>query len=150
MDDAWEASELANSGGTAATATGDPDGDGVDNLTEFAFNGDPEDGSDRGGIVSALADTNGNSQRELTFSVPVRAGAVFAAGANGSQAATVGSVTYTILGSLDLSSFTGTVERVSSTASGDPAYELHTFRLVSSEGLAGKGFLQARVALATP
>jgi hypothetical protein len=150
MDDAWEAAKLANSGGTAATATGDPDGDGVDNLTEFAFNGDPEDGSDRGGIVSALADTNGNSQRELTLTVPVRAGAVFAAGANGTQVATVGSIRYSIQGSQDLSSFTSAVEKVSSAASGDPAYELHTFRLVASEGLAGKGFLQARVALATP
>ena len=150
MDDAWEADKLANSGGIAATATGDPDGDGVDNLTEFAFYGDPEDGGDLGGIVSSLADTNGNSQRELSLVVPVRAGAVFAADANGAQVATVGSVTYMIRGSLDLSSFTSAVEWVSSAAAGDPSYELHTFRLVSSDGLAGKGFLQARAALATP
>ena len=115
---------------------------GID-LAEFAFNGDPDSGSSRGTITSALLDTNANAQKELTLTIAVRGGATFAAGPGGSQVATVDGVTYTVRGSLDLAAFTSAVSHVGSVASGDPAYDLHTFRLDASEGLPGKGFLQA-------
>jgi hypothetical protein len=140
MDDAWE---TANLGGTGQSGSDDADKDGVSNLVEFAFNGDPQDGANRGGVTTALADTNANGQQELTLTVPVRLGASFAAGPDGVQTATVGGVVYEIRGSLDLLSFTSPVSRVGSLPSGDPAYELHTFRLTASEGLSGRGFLQA-------
>ncbi len=140
MDDAWE---TANFGNTGRDGTLDFDSDGVNDLTEFAFDGDPGSGSSTGTLSSALADTNGNLQKELTLTVAVRSGATFGAGAGGTQVATVGGVTYTIRGSLDLTTFTSAVSHVGSTASGNPDYELHTFRLNASEGLAGKGFLQA-------
>ena len=140
MDDAWE---TANFGDQSRDGTGDFDNDGTSDLLEFAFNGDPDSGASRGAITSALADTNGNSQKELTLTIAVRSGATFATQGDGSQVATVDGLTYTVRGSLDLTNFTSAVSHVSTTASGDPAYDLHTFRLDVSDGLGGKGFLQA-------
>ena len=142
MDDAWE---TANFGNTGRDGTLDFDSDGVSDLTEFAFNGNPSSGSSLGTITSALLDTNANSQKELTLTVAVRSGANFGPGAGGAQVATVNGVTYTIRGSVDLTNFTSAVSHVGSTASGDPDYDLHTFRLDASEGLTAKGFLQAVV-----
>jgi autotransporter-associated beta strand protein len=140
MDDAWE---IANFGNTGRDGTLDFDFDGVSDLAEFAFNGNPSSGSSLGTITSALLDTNANGQKELTLTVAVRSGATFATGVGGARVATVNGVTYTIRGSLDLTTFTSAVSHVGSTASGDPDYDLHTFRLDASEGLPGKGFLQA-------
>jgi hypothetical protein len=141
MDDDWEIAKL---GGTGQSGSDDADQDGVSNLVEFAFNGDPQDGADHGGVSTALADTNANGQPELTLTVPVRSGATFAAGVDGVQTATVGGVAYEIRGSLDLLVFASEVVHVGSVPSADPDYDLHTFRLTASEGLSGKGFLQAR------
>ncbi|MCW1884085.1 hypothetical protein OKA04_05045 [Luteolibacter flavescens] len=140
MDDAWE---TANLGGTTRDGTGDLDNDGVIDLLEFAFNGGANNGSSRGQITSALADTNANGQKELTLTIATRIGAVFTAQPDGSQQATVGGLTYRVRGSLNLTSFTSAVAHVSTAAATDPAYELHTFRLTASEGLGGKGFLRA-------
>jgi hypothetical protein len=142
MDDAWE---TANFGNTSRDGTLDLDNDGLADLAEFAFDGDPDSGASLGTITSALADTNGNTQKELTLTIAVRSGATFAAGPNGTQLATVGGVTYTVRGSVDLAAFTETVSHVSSTVSGNPDYDLHVFRLEGSDGLPGKGFLQALV-----
>ena len=79
------------------------------------------------------------------MTIAVRAGASFAAGPDGTQVATVGGITYTVRGSLDLATFASTVSHLGSTASGDPDYELHTFILDASEGLPGRGFLDAQV-----
>lgn len=146
MTDSWETAKL---GGTSQDGNADPDKDGVTNLAEFAFNGNPQAGNSKGGVAGSLADTNGNSTRELILTVPVRTGAVFATQADGSQAATIGGITYSVQGSTNLAAFNGAVAWVSSMASGDPDYELHTFRLTSSEGLTGKGFLRAGVLPAT-
>ena len=142
MDDAWE---IANFGNTSRDGTLDLDNDGLSDLAEFAFDGDPDSGASLGTITSALVDTNGNTQKELTLTIAVRSGATFAAGPNGTQVATVGGVTYTVRGSVDLAAFTGAVSHVSSTVSGNPDYDLHVFRLEGSDGLPGKGFLQALV-----
>ena len=144
LDDLWEVANFGNT--TAQDGTGDPDGDGKDNLFEFAFNGDPNDAASQGTTGYALADTNGNSQDELTMTVAVRTGATFAAGANGSQTATVGNAVYTVEGSLDLMDFDSNVSWIGLAPSADPDWELHTFRLDASDGLPGKGFLRAKVA----
>ncbi len=99
--------------------------------------------------TSSLQDTNGNSQKELLLTIAVRTGASFTAGTAGTQVATVEGVGYTVRGSLDLAIFTSGVAHVGTTVSDDPDYELHTFRLTASEGLSGKGFLQA-TAVAAP
>lgn len=140
MDDAWETLHF---GGTTRDGTGDFDNDGVSDFAESAFNGNPSSGSSTGAGSSSLADTNSNGTKELTFTIAVRAGATFAAGANGSQVATVAGITYTVRGSANLAAFDSAVSHVGKSAASDPAYELHTFRLDSSEGLVGKGFLQA-------
>jgi hypothetical protein len=128
----------------------DPDNDGADNLTEFALNGDPLSGADQGTLLNSVADSNSNSIDDLTLTIAVRTGATFTAGANGSQTATINGVTYTVQGSLDLALFNQTVSFVAKGASGDPDYELHTFRLDASDTAprAARGFL--RVALDQP
>ncbi len=141
MADAWEQTYFGN---TSRNGSGDFDNDGNTDFEEFAFGGTPNNGSSQGTRTVALADTNGNGQRELTMTIAVRAGATFAAGPNGTQVATVGGVSYVVRGSTNLAAFTSPVAFVSKTAAADPAYELHTFRLTASEGLTGaKGFLQA-------
>ena len=146
MPDAWETANGLNPSVNDASA--DPDGDGLNNLQEFAFGGKPNDGSKRGTNLAVLQDTNSNGQKELTLTISVLAGANFSAGANGTQVATVGGISYTVRGSLNLAQFTGEVVHTGSTAAADPAYELHTFRLTASEGLPNKGFLQAQASAA--
>lgn len=147
MPDAWESSHGLDP--NTDDAGDDEDGDGVSNLGEFAFKGDPQDGSDSGVNTPALEDTDSSGQKELTLTVAVLSDATFAPGADGTQVASVNGLSYTIRGSLDLAGFTAAVAHVGSTASDDPDYELHTFRLTASEGLPGKGFLQAS-AVAAP
>lgn len=58
-----------------ATATGDPDGDGVDNLTEFALDGNPLSGANSGKVVGKVISLGG--EPVLTLTLPVRVGATF-------------------------------------------------------------------------
>lgn len=147
MPDAWETANGLDP--NTNDAAGDLDGDGTNNFGEFAFKGAANNGASRGVNTFALQDTNANSQKELTLTIATRTGATFAAGVDGTQVATADGVAYTVRGSLNLAAFTSAVAHVGSAASGDPDYELHTFRLTASEGLAGKGFLQA-AAVAAP
>ena len=147
MPDAWEAANGLDP--NTDDAAGDKDADGLTNLGEFAFKGDPQDGSDNGVSTLALQDTDSSGEKELTLTIAVRSGATFASGVDGTQGAAVDGLSYTVRGSLDLSDFTSAVAHVGSTASDDPDYELHTFRLTASEGLPGRGFLQAS-AVAAP
>jgi hypothetical protein len=147
MPDAWETANGLDP--NTNDAAEDEDGDGVDNLGEFAFKGDPQDGSDNGVNTPALQDTDSSGEKELTLTIAVRSGATFASGVDGTQGAAVDGLSYTVRGSLDLTDFTSGVAHVGTTASDDPDYELHTFRLTASEGLPGRGFLQAS-AVAAP
>ncbi|MEO5714702.1 MAG: autotransporter-associated beta strand repeat-containing protein [Luteolibacter sp.] len=132
------------------TPSADPDHDGVPNILEFALNGNPSNGSQNGLTAALVQDSSAPVGNELTLVAAVRDGAVFTAGT-----ATVDGITYVVEGSLDLS-FPGSA--VSSTGPSDTApaatglpslagtaWEYHTFKLDSSEGLAGKGFLRMKV-----
>ena len=146
--------------GTAGKENGeaaDPDGDGRNNKFEFAFNGDPLDGSDNGMVAGLVQDASAPAGNELTLVVAVRDGAIFAdAGSPVVQTATVGEVTYTIEGTLDLVTIPGSdvskIDGASDTAppaTGLPDltgtdWEYHTFKLDASEGLGSKGFLRAK------
>lgn len=146
LADAWEQAKFGN---LAQTATGDPDGDGFNNLCEFAFNGNPSSGSDNGAIQSTYADSNANTNKDLTITIPVRTGATFAV-AGTKQEAEVEGLTYTVEGSLNLTAFDSAVQFVSKTASGNPDWELHTFRLTASDAPGNaRGFLRA-VVVKTP
>ncbi len=50
----------------------DPDGDGANNLAEFALNGIPNDGANNGYHAIVIQDTNANTQKELTLTIAVR------------------------------------------------------------------------------
>lgn len=148
MPDDWETDHGLDP--EVADGDEDADGDGTNNLGEFAFNGQPGDGSDNGVILSSLEDTNSNELRELILTIAVRTGAVFGTGPNGTQQAEVDGLLYTVRGSLDLSLFDSEVVHVGFSPSEHVDYELHSFRLTTSEGLPGKGFLQALVSKSEP
>jgi hypothetical protein len=147
MPDAWELANGLNP--NSNDAAGDLDGDGTTNFGEFAFKGAANNGASRGVNTVAVQDTNANGQKELTLTIAARNGATFVAGANGTMTASADGVAYTIRGSLDLVAFTSGVALVGTAPSDDSDYQLHTFRLIASEGLPGKGFLQA-TAIAAP
>lgn len=129
---------------TAADA--DPDGDGVSNLAEFAFNGDPRIGSDRGKVFVLTTDNDGS--KKLILTIAVRAGTpVFSA--DDSPTASHDGITYTIRGSTTLENSTKVNVLATPVTTGLPAagtgYEYRSFSLDSSAGLTDKGFLRAQV-----
>ncbi|MGC4014088.1 MAG: autotransporter-associated beta strand repeat-containing protein [Luteolibacter sp.] len=84
----------------------DPDHDGRNNLSEFAFDGKPLSGANDGKIVSKVATVGG--QPVLTLTLPVRTGTTFPdTGLDELVSDAKDGVIYHIQGSLDLSSFTG-------------------------------------------
>lgn len=125
----------------------DPDGDGANNLAEFAFNGNPASGANNGYHVTAIQDTNANAQKELTLTLAVRKAGGSPVFSGSPLTATSDGVKYTIEGSLDLAFPASAVSEASSAAGpgGLPAdYEYRRFRLDASEGLTGKGFLRVK------
>ena len=137
--------------GAAAAASDDPDGDGRTNLYEFAFNGDPLNGGDSGQVhVLTTSQTQaGTDPGTLVLTIAVRAGTPDFSGAP-SPAATHDGITYTIEGASTLSAFGATVNVLATpVTSGLPpagtGYEYRSFSLAGSIGLAGSGFLRARV-----
>jgi fibronectin-binding autotransporter adhesin len=129
----------------------DPDRDGASNLAEFAFDGDPSDGLDKGRIFGLTADSSdADTAKELILTIAVRKAAPpFTTGAP--AVSTVDGITYAIEGSLDLTSFGAVVSPVAVVnpglpALGDPVnYEYRSFSLTGSNNLPGKGFLRAKV-----
>ncbi len=144
---------MSNFPGIAAADRGssaDPDHDGSSNLLEFALNGDPADPLDNGLIASLIQDSGGPASKELTLVIAVRDGAVFTNGTG-----TASGIIYSVEGSLDL---VFPSSAVSSTGPSDTApagtglpslagtaWEYHTFKLDTSEGLTGRGFLRLKV-----
>jgi hypothetical protein len=140
-----------------ASPTGDPDGDGSNNLTEYAFFGDPLSGSDNSKVFCQVEESKSAPRgKELILTVAVRDDAPnFGLDGNGltrSATSTSGAITYAIQGSDNLV-FPG----IEVTEVGDhstaamkaplPAgtgYGYRSFVLLDG-GLAGKGFLRAVV-----
>lgn len=98
---------LDDHGLTAADAlmTADPDGDGRNNLEEFAFDGDPNNANDSDKTKYEIADFKDSDHFILT--IPARSGAAFSHSAP--STATVDGITYSIHGAVDLSDFSTTV-----------------------------------------
>lgn len=125
----------------------DPDGDGSNNLAEFALNGDPDNGADNGYQAIATEDTDADTLKELTLTIAVRKFGGSPVFSGSPLTATSDGVKYTIEGSLDLVFSTSPAsEATPATGPGGlPAdYEYRRFRLDASEGLAGKGFLRVK------
>jgi autotransporter-associated beta strand protein len=121
----------------------DPDGDGNNNLVEFALNGNPANGSDNGKQMIGIAN-------ELTLTIAVRNGAIASPGPGGSVILTVDGTSYAIQGSLTLASpFDSAVSEITPASTMSPAPETgwsaRTFRLDASAGLPGKGFMRVSV-----
>lgn len=131
----------------------DPDGDGTNNLPEFAFNGDPRDGTSNGMFFTRVIDPGG-ANSALTLTCAMRRSSTTTFPVSGVQTATLNGVTYTIHGSTFLSgNWESPVSHVGK--SDDPpagsgllglagtGWEYRTFSAFN--GLANKGFLRARV-----
>jgi autotransporter-associated beta strand protein len=125
----------------------DPDGDGANNLAEFALNGNPDNGADNGYRAIAIEDTDADTQKELTLTIAVRKAGGSPVFAGLPLTTTSDGVKYTIEGSLDLVFPTSAASEATPATgpAGLPAdYEYRRFRLDASEGLAGKGFLRVK------
>ncbi len=154
--DLWVGGSFAN--GTLDPAdqdpTDDPDGDGVDNLTEFGLDGDPTDGSNSGKVYLVIADGDDNpdTDDELILTMAVRTGASFGASGSPLTSAAIDGIVYSVEGSLDLATFATPVnlESAAIPPAGAPApssgWEYRSFNLEGSDGLPDKGFMRAGVA----
>ncbi len=134
----------------------DPDGDGATNRTEFAFNGNPRNGSDRGLFVQLLADgSDGDSDPELTLSCAVRRGARFVPGQGNRQvSAAIDGLVYAIEGSISLTGgWDATILHQGSSDTPPPGSGLpdltgagwHYQTFSAFNGLQGRGFLRAAI-----
>ncbi len=91
----------------------DPDGDGRTNRDEFAVASDPSVG-DGENVHAAVGDADGEGPESSVFvmTLPVRSGAVFSAGPNGSRAAVADEVDYRVEGSFELQDWVLAVSEV--------------------------------------
>lgn len=129
----------------------DPDGDGVNNLAEFAFSGNPGDGSNNGLKRFGIEDVGGTNH--LTYTFACRSGATFAGTAP--AIASVDGVDYSVRASLDLSAFTLAVDEVSpAITTGLPAapvgYTYRTFRVTDPQSTNPKAFIQVKTSPTAP
>jgi hypothetical protein len=122
-----------------------PDNDGLNNLGEFAFNGNPLSGSDNGKVfvLNEDSDLDVDALKELILTVAVRSGTpAFSGSPSPTAAQAADGITYTIEGSLDLAGFPATVNVVSPITAGLPpagtGYEYRSFILSGSNGLLAK------------
>lgn len=92
-----------------ATPGGDPDGDGRNNLGEFALNSNPLSAAVSGKVVGKVATVGGSPA--LVLSLPVRTGAVFS-GTSEQVSAVVDGIIYRIQGSDQLTSWNLVVSEV--------------------------------------
>ena len=153
----WARTHITDINPTAdATPTGDPDGDGVNNLAEFAFNGDPLSATNNGQVYGLAADSDfdtPDTAEELILTLAVRKTTpAFTAGAPAIAISAADGITYRIEGSPDLTTFGQTVNPVGPVDPGVPLtdpinYEYRSFSLGGSNGLPGRGFLRATVTL---
>ena len=149
--DAW-----ATAKGLTVTNNGksmDPDSDGLNNLIEFAFDGDPLNPSSDGKRFVGLVDPDGEGPEgtALFFTVPVRFGAVFQ-GPGDLVSDPVSGIIYQIQGSNDLVDFTSTDVFEVSPALADglpalsPGWTYRTFRRPGPVGEANpSGFIRSAV-----
>ncbi|QUE51609.1 autotransporter-associated beta strand repeat-containing protein [Luteolibacter ambystomatis] len=122
----------------------DPDGDGVINFTEYAFDGDPLSGGRVGKRITKVATVG--SENVLTLTFPVRTTASFMGGSSASG----DGVTYTVQASVDLSIWNQIpVSETPTTGAGglptlSPGYSYRTFYVPGSDpALNPKLFMRA-------
>ncbi len=128
-----------------------PDGDGINNLGEFAFNGNPLSGVTDGKVSNRIVTLG--SDKVLTLTIPVRSSAPAFAGSP-SMTTIADGIVYTIEATVDLESFTTTVTEVtgveatsiqSTLPTLDSGWTYHTFRTSIPVNDASKQFIRAKV-----
>jgi autotransporter-associated beta strand protein len=144
--DSWAATSGLTSANNAKTA--DPDGDGLNNLGEFAFDGVALSGKSTGKVVSKTATIDGVNY--LTLTLPVRAGATFN---EDMVSSAVDGVVYRVQGTLDLSAFTLDVVEITGADAtaiqtdlpdlSSDGWTYRSFRSAESIGSESKQFLRA-------
>jgi beta-glucanase (GH16 family) len=129
------------------TPSGDPDGDGRNNLLEFSLDGNPASGADPNKIGNSFE--GAGADQFLRFTLPVLEGAVFSGSL--SKSSNIGGVNYTIEGSNNLSTFDQEISEVlPPSAQGMPTlrdgWAYRTFRLVSPlPGPNPAGFMRVKL-----
>lgn len=127
----------------------DADGDGIDNLSEFALDGDPSNPTDSGksrGIVSAFS-----GSRHFSLTLPIRSGTSFS-GPGDLVSAPANSLIYRLQGTYNLSDFTSPdlIEVSPALDAGlpalsSPAWQYRTFRLAQPVSSQPRGFIRATI-----
>lgn len=132
-------------GGTADFAA-DPDGDGLVNLLEFAFNSNPSLPGVNPKIDNKVQDVAG--QATLTYTIPIRDGATVATVPNG-LAFDVEGIRYHVQGGTALGDWSYTVTEVAPLTDGlpvlDSGWTYHTFTLGDSVSELSKCFIRVKV-----
>ncbi len=136
--------------------TADPDRDGLTNLEEFAFNGDPANGAETGKVRARIETVSGNQALVLTLAV--RDGGSFDNLPGPAADATVAKVVYTVRGSNDLSAFDQAVSEIAASTGDmptlDTGWTYHSFRLSGNIGggtpRGPRGFLDVQIAEEAP
>jgi hypothetical protein len=143
---------------TDPAKSADPDGDGKNNLYEFAFDGNPLSGANDGKIVGKIGTVGGN--QVLTLTLPVRNGAAFSPDAGTDQlSAPIDALYYRIEGDETLVPFSDAITEVGAGAeltaiqTGLPGlttgWTYRTFRAPGAVQRVPKSFLRATIS-ATP
>ena len=151
----WASSKGLN--GTPGFENGkadDPDGDGKNNLYEFAFDGDPLSAANDGKIVGKVA-TLLSLDTVLTLTLPVRTGAIFPVVPGDAISGLIDGIVYSIEGDVNLSAFADNITEVTGTDAtniqiGLPmplssGWTYRTFRAPGTVPVDPKAFLRAKV-----
>ena len=130
----------------------DPDGDGHNNLYEFAFDGNPLSAANDGKIVGKVATVS--AAKVMTLTLPVRTGATFTASSGDQLSAPIDGISYRIEGDVALSPFADAITEVTggdATAiqAGLPAlssgWTYRTYRAPGTVPTVPKAFLRAEI-----
>jgi hypothetical protein len=151
--DTWATSKSLTGANNAKTD--DPDGDGKNNLYEFAFDGDPLSGANDGKIVGKVGTVGGN--QVMTLTLPVRGTVVsttFSDSSGDELSVLVDGIYYRIEGDVSLATFADAITEVTT---GDEAaiqaglpglstgWTYRTFRAPGTVPTVPKAFLRAKI-----
>jgi len=148
--DTWASSKGLTTGNNGKADN--PDNDGLNNLGEFALDGNPLSGVRAGKVVVKVAPVS--SVNYLTLTLPVRGSGTTFSGSTEQVSALVDGIYYHVQGSNDLTNFTATVVEVTGTdatniQSGLPALSsgwfYRTFRSQNPVSSNSKTFLRAKI-----
>ena len=151
---AWAASKGLDDSDAAHSSArnADPDGDGHNNLYEFAFDGNPLSAATDGKVVGKIGTVS--SSQVMTLTLPVRNTATFSASSGDQLSALIDGIYYRVEGAIDLATFTDTITEVTggdatTIQTGLPAlstgWTYRTFRAPGTIPTVSATFLRAKI-----